>query len=159
VRSYTNGDDTEARSDMSFAALTSGICLANAGLGAVHGLAGTVGAIYDIPHGVACGTLMAVANEITVRELRRVSRVHPSLKKYAVLGRLFSVSKGKDDDYHIDSFISYLHEITDTLDLPRFADYGIGPEDLAVISSTSDVKNNPAELSADIRSEILARRL
>lgn len=159
VRSNTHGDDIEARSDMSFAALTSGICLANAGLGAVHGLAGTVGAIYDIPHGVVCGTLMAVANEMTVRELRRGSRAHPSLKKYAVLGRLFSGSKGKSDDYHIDSFIGYLHGITDRLDLPRLAGYGIGTEDLAVIASKSDVKNNPADLPVGILSEILARRL
>ncbi len=159
VRSYTHGDDIEARSDMSFAALTSGICLTNAGLGAVHGMAGTIGALFDIPHGVVCGTLMAVANEMTVRELRGISRVHPSLKKYAVLGRLFSASKGKDDNYHIDSFIGYLHETTDRLDLPRLAGYGIGTEDLAVISSKSDVKNNPAELPAGILSEILARRL
>jgi len=159
VRSYTHGDDIDARSDMSFAALTSGICLANAGLGAVHGLAGTIGAIYDIPHGVVCGTLMAVANEMTVRELRIISRVHPSLKKYAVLGRIFSGSHGKGDDYNIDSFIGYLHEITDRLDLPRLSGYGIGTEDLAVISAKSDVKNNPAELPLGVLSEILARRL
>ena len=159
VRSYTHGDDIEARSDMSFAALTSGICLANAGLGAVHGLAGTIGAIYDIPHGVVCGTLMAVANEMTVRELRIISRVHPSLKKYAVLGRIFSGSRGKGDDYYIDSFIGFLHEITDRFDLPRLSGYGIGTEDLAAISAKSDVKNNPAELPVGIMSEILARRL
>ncbi len=159
VRSYTHGGDIDARSDMSFATLTSGICLANAGLGAVHGMAGTIGALFDITHGVVCGTLMAVANEMTVRELRRISPVHPSLKKYAVLGRLFSASKGKDDDYHIDSFIGYLHTITDRLDLPGLAGYGIGTGDLAAISSKSDVKNNPAELSAGILSEILARRL
>jgi len=174
IRSYTHGDDIEARSDMSFAALTSGICLANAGLGAVHGLAGTVGAFYDIPHGVVCGTLMAAANEMTVRELRKISRTHPGLKKYAVLGRLFSAGKGesdgyykgesdgykvKGDDFYIDSFIGYLEEITQRLDLPRLGGYGPRTEDLAVIASNSDVKNNPAELSAGIMSEILARRL
>lgn len=159
LRSYTHGDDINARSDMSFAAMTSGICLANAGLGAVHGLAGTIGAMFNIPHGAVCGTLMASANEITVRELRKLSRVDPYLKKYAVLGRLFSGSKGKGDDYHIDSFIGHLHEVTDRLDLPRFSGYGIGTEDLAVISAKSDVKNNPTELPADILSEILARRM
>ncbi|MRR21395.1 iron-containing alcohol dehydrogenase [bacterium] len=159
VRSFTHGDDIDARSDMSFAALTSGICLANAGLGAVHGLAGTIGALYDIPHGVVCGTLMAAANEMTVKELRRISRVHPSLKKYAALGRLFSGSSEKGDDHHIDSFISYLHEITDRLHLPGLAVYGFRTEDLAVVSSKSDVKNNPAELPVAILSEILARRM
>lgn len=159
LRSYTHGDDIDARSDMSFAALTSGICLANAGLGAVHGLAGTIGARYDIPHGIVCGTLMAVANEMTVRELRNFPKVHSSLKKYAVLGRLFSERKRKGDDFYIDSFIAYLHGITESLDLPRLAGYGIGTEDLAIISSNSDVKNNPADLPAGILSEILTRRL
>jgi len=159
LRSYTQGDEIDARSDMSFAALTSGICLANAGLGAVHGLAGTIGALFNIPHGAVCGTLMAVANELTVRELRRTSRLHPALEKYAVLGRLFSGRKGKGADYHIDSFIGYLHEITSRLNLPRLAGYGISTDDLAAISSKSDVKNNPAELPGAILSEILARRL
>lgn len=159
VRSYTQGDDIDARSDMSFAALTSGICLANAGLGAVHGLAGTIGALYDIPHGIVCGTLMAVANELTVRELKKASGVHSSLKKYAMLGRLFSERERKGDDFYIDSFIEYLHGITEGLDLPRLAGYGIGTDDLAEISSKSEVKNNPADLPAGILSEILARRL
>jgi alcohol dehydrogenase class IV len=158
-RSFAHGDDLGARSDMSYAALTSGICLANAGLGAVHGLAGTIGSMYKIPHGAVCGTLMAVANEVTVRELRKISGNHPSLKKYAVLGRLFSEKERKNDEYYIDSFIGCLQEITDELDLPRLAGYGIGVEDLAVISSKSDVKNNPAELPAGILSEILAMRL
>ena len=57
---------------MSFAALTSGICLANAGLGVVHGFASSIGGMYDIPHGLICGTLMASANEINVRELGKM---------------------------------------------------------------------------------------
>ena len=159
IRSYTHGDDREARADMSFAALTSGICLANAGLGGVHGLAGTIGALYNIPHGVVCGTLMAVANEVTVRELRRVSGGHPGLRKYALLGRIFSDTERRDEEYYTDSFIGYLHGITERLDLPRLAGYGIGTEDLALISAKSDVKNNPADLTAGMLSEILARRV
>ncbi len=158
-RSYTHGDDIAARTDMSFAALTSGICLANAGLGIVHGLAGTIGALYNIPHGVVCGTLMATANEITVRELRNISTAHPSLRKYAVLGRLFSESVGKDDDYYVDSFIGCLHGLTNRLNLPLLGSYGPETADLKVISSKSDVKNNPVELSTGVLSEILARRL
>jgi alcohol dehydrogenase class IV len=159
VKSYENGDDIGARTDMSFAALTSGICLANAGLGVVHGLAGTIGALYDIPHGVACGTLMAVANDVSVRELRKISGGHLPLKKYAVLGRIFSDSPDKEDDYYTDHFIAFLHELTDRLNLPHLGDYGIGTGDLELISLQSDVKNNPVDLPAAVRSEILARRL
>ena len=56
---------------MSFAALTSGICLANAGLGVVHGFASSIGGMYEIPHGIICGTLMADSNEMNIRKLRK----------------------------------------------------------------------------------------
>ena len=80
---------------MSFAALTSGICLANAGLGVVHGFASSIGGRYNIPHGVICGTLMAISNEINVRKLRMEQSNPAALKKYAMLGELFLGKKVK----------------------------------------------------------------
>jgi len=159
VRSYTHGDDMDARSDMSFAALTSGICLANAGLGAVHGLAGTIGALYNIPHGVVCGTLMSAANELNVRELRKREGDEAALVKYAVMGRIFADATGKNDSYYVDFFLDYLNALTYRLDLPKLSRYGLGAEDLPEISGQSDVKNNPVSLSAEQLGEILTRRL
>ena len=80
-RCCADGQDIEARTGMSFAALTSGICLANAGLGVVHGFASSVGGMYNIPHGLVCGTLMAKSNEINVRELRKNPGNHDCLKQ------------------------------------------------------------------------------
>ncbi len=158
LRCFTSGENIDARTDMSFAALTSGICLANAGLGAVHGLAGTIGAMFDIPHGVVCGTLMAVANELNVRELRKASPDHPALKKYANLGRIFSETEGKDDDYYIDSLVDLLHWLTEQLKLPRLNKYGIMKDDISEICLQTDTKNNPVKLSAELLEEILNRR-
>lgn len=159
VRSYTNGDDIRARSDMSFAALTSGICLANAGLGAVHGLAGTIGALFKIPHGVVCGTLMSAANEMNVQELRLTGTGEAALIKYAVLGRIFADATGKSDSYYIDFFLDYLRALICILDLPKLSHFGITQDDLPGIASQSDVKNNPVRLSADRMTEILDQRL
>ncbi|MCA1741887.1 MAG: iron-containing alcohol dehydrogenase, partial [Bacteroidales bacterium] len=159
LRSYTHGDDINARSDMAFAALTSGICLANAGLGAVHGLAGTIGAMFNIPHGAVCGTLMAAANQANVRELRRTGDAGPALKKYAALGRIFSDAAGKNDNYYIDFFIDYMTAATYLLGLPELSRYGLKSEDLPMICSQSDVKNNPVSLSAEQLREILSHRL
>jgi len=171
LRSYTNGDDIEARSDMSFAALMSGICLANAGLGAVHGLAGTIGAMFNIPHGVVCGTLMAPANEVNVRELRRLSKsgavtgrysaaiASAALEKYAILGRIFADATGKNDSYYIDFLTDSLSALSYRLGMPKLSRYGLEHDDLAAICSQSDVKNNPVSLSEEQMLEILMNRI
>lgn len=159
LRSYTNGADKDARTDMSFAALTSGICLANAGLGTVHGLAGTIGGLYNIPHGLVCGTLTAVTNEVNVRELRKEPSGAEALVKYAALGKIFIEESGKSEDFYIDGFISYLHELTYALELPGLRKFGLNQNDIRIISSETDNKNNPVRLSPDDLVEIVSRRL
>lgn len=52
-------DNVELREEMATAAYLSGVSLAAAGLGIVHGLAAPIGARFDIPHGVVCGLLLA----------------------------------------------------------------------------------------------------
>ena len=159
IRSYTNGGDIKARSDMSYAALMSGICLANAGLGAVHGLAGTIGALFNIPHGAVCGTLMAPANEVNVRELRKMSKQDQALGKYAILGRIFADATGKSDNYYIDFFIDYLNAVSYRLCMPKLSSFGLIHGDLETISSQSDVKNNPVRLSPAQLAGILEQKL
>ena len=159
VQSCNNGDDIISRTGMSFAALTSGICLANAGLGVVHGFASSIGGMFSIPHGVVCGTLMAPANAITVRELRKIKSNHEVMDKYIRLGKLFIEDEGKQDDYYIDGFIEYLLELSDELQLPRLGKYGIKEEDLEPISRITELKNNPVKLNMEHLIEILRSRL
>jgi alcohol dehydrogenase class IV len=158
-RSYKDGEDIEARTGMSFAALTSGICLANAGLGVVHGFASSIGGLYDIPHGLICGTLMASANEVNVRELRKKSPDQPALKKYALLGELFTDEAGKSESYYTDSFIQFLHKLTDDLNLPGLKKTGLDEKDLDLICMNTEIKNNPVKLNEKDLEEILVSRL
>jgi alcohol dehydrogenase class IV len=156
--SYIDGEDLEARSGMAFAALTSGICLANAGLGVIHGFASSIGGMYNIPHGIICGTLMAISNEVNVRELRKIKQKKTALEKYATLGHIFLDAKNRSDDYYIDGFVNYLHNMTSELCLPVLKNAGVKEKDLELICNATDNKNNPIKLEKDNLMEILKKR-
>jgi alcohol dehydrogenase class IV len=158
VKCVMEGSNAEARTDMAFAALTSGICLANAGLGVIHGFASSLGGMFEIPHGMICGSLMAISNEINVRELRKSSLGQGALKKYAELGRLFLDHMGQTDDYYIDGFISTLHQLTLEFKLPGLKQYGVNDSDLEKICNETFMKNNPVNLSFDNLMEIMINR-
>ncbi len=157
ILSCKDGSNTDARAGMAFAALVSGICLANAGLGVVHGFASSLGASYDIPHGVICGTLMSSANGINVRQLRKQKNVI-SLKKYVVLGKLFLDTERKSDDYYIDGFVEYLYRLSEDIKLPGLKSTGADESDFSAICHETDCKNNPVKLSSDDLLEILQQR-
>ena len=144
---------------MSFASLTSGICLTNAGLGVVHGFASSIGGMFSVPHGVICGTLMAEANAVTIREIRKSNNNPEALKKYACLGRLFLDNEGKTDDFYIDGFIDILRNLTLQMQLPGLNSYGIEEKDIEMICRITELKNNPAKLSQDDLADIIAGRL
>jgi alcohol dehydrogenase class IV len=144
---------------MSFAALTSGVCLANAGLGAVHGFASSIGGMYNIPHGLICGSLMAAANQINVMELRKTAANQIALKKYVLLGQLFLDEKGRSDNFYIDGFIQYLHDITMEIHLDGLKKYGLDEKDIDLICRNTEIKNNPVKLSQDDLKNILLATL
>jgi alcohol dehydrogenase class IV len=158
-RAYNNGDDIQARAGMSFAALASGICLANAGLGVVHGFASSIGGFYELPHGYVCGTLMAVSNEITVKKLRETKSNPAALKKYADLGRIFLGDSGESDDYFISGFIDNLYEMTEKLNLRGLKSAGVKEDSLSEICLSTGCKNNPVDLSQNELLTILRMRL
>lgn len=158
LKAYIDGSDVEARTGISFAALTSGICLTNAGLGIIHGFASSIGAIYDIPHGVICGTMMAVSNAVNVRRLREISADDIALKKYAVLGKIFLGNSDKNDYYYIDGFISYLYDLTEKLHLPGLKELGVEESSFKEICISTENKNNPVKLDINDLTGIISER-
>jgi alcohol dehydrogenase class IV len=157
-----SGEDLSARSDLAYAALCSGIVLANAGLGIVHGLAPNVGSMFAIPHGSVCGTLMAAGNEVTYARLQKEAPQHPQLtgaiNKYRRLGNLFCAGTGSRKDYGAQ-FIDELYRITELFALPKLSEFGATAEHLDLLARGASLKNNPVELSEVEISALLAKRL
>jgi alcohol dehydrogenase class IV len=142
----------DARSAMATAALCSGICLAQAGLGAVHGLASPLGALFPIPHGVACGATLAAATRVNIAALEGREPGNAALERYAALGRLLS---GRDDAAPSDgearaSLVRLLDDWRARLAVPRLSAYGIAVSDIPAIvadSRGSSMKTNPIVLT------------
>ncbi|HEY8240549.1 MAG TPA: iron-containing alcohol dehydrogenase, partial [Kiritimatiellia bacterium] len=77
-----NGANLVAREDMGVASLFSGMALANAGLGAVHGLAAPIGGMFPAPHGAVCAALLAPVMECNVRAIRAGDPGSYALSRY-----------------------------------------------------------------------------
>jgi alcohol dehydrogenase len=63
---YANGANGEARCDMMLASMLAGLAFSNGDCGAVHGMAESIGGVYDTPHGVANAIYLPVLMEYNV---------------------------------------------------------------------------------------------
>ncbi|MCS6787590.1 MAG: iron-containing alcohol dehydrogenase [Thiobacillaceae bacterium] len=159
---YEGTDDAAAcRSRMAYAALLSGITLAQVGLGSVHGLASPLGAFFPIPHGVVCGTLVAAATRVNVAALRERAPDAPALRKYATVGRLLC-GRDLDDAQAIAALQDTLEDWTRRLELPRLAAYGMEVSDIPRVvanSRGSSMQTNPITLTDAEIAAVLSARL
>ncbi|MGR9053641.1 MAG: iron-containing alcohol dehydrogenase [Gammaproteobacteria bacterium] len=152
----------QGRAAMAYAALLSGITLAQVGLGSVHGLASPLGAYFPIPHGEVCGTLVAAATQVNIQALSAREPDNPALGKYARVGRLLCNRNDMDDDSARQALIELLADWSERLQLPRLNGYGIKESDFPLIvanSRGSSMKTNPIALTDAEISAILAQRL
>lgn len=160
---YEGGDQAAAgRSRMAYAALLSGICLAQTGLGSVHGLASPLGAFFPIPHGVVCGTLVGAATRINLTALRERDPDHPSWGKYARAGEILHGHHYPSIEEAHAALLALLDDWTERLALPRLNAYGIQESDFAHVvthSRGSSMKTNPLVLSDAEITQILKERL
>lgn len=160
---YDQGSSAaEGRSRMAYAALLSGITLAQVGLGSVHGLAAPLGAMFPIPHGVACGTLVAAATETNILALSARSPESQALEKYAHAGRLLSGARGAARVEAWQLLVQTLAGWTERLELSRLGAYGVRATDLGAVVANcrgSSMKTNPVVLADDEVLALLRQRL
>jgi alcohol dehydrogenase class IV len=152
---YADGTDLGARADMAMCSLLGGLALANAKLGAVHGLAGVIGGTAAVPHGVACAALLAPVMEANVAALRSGPpgrRAHPALDRYAEAARLITGTPAAS----IEDGLDWIRETIALLAIPRLASFGLrshDADDIAVkAAKSSSMQGNPVTLSqSDLR--------
>ncbi len=156
-----SGDQAAHRANMAYAALLSGLTLAQVGLGSVHGLASPLGAFFPIPHGVVCGTLLAEATRVNLRALRGRASPHPALTRYADVGRLMTGNGLPDTEAHT-ALVELLEDWTRRLGLPRLGTFGVVETDVARIvanSRGSSMKTNPIVLTDEEIAGLVRARL
>lgn len=149
IIAVNSGSDLEARELMAYTSMLSGITLANAGLGTVHGFASSIGGFFNIPHGLICARMMEPVNRLTVDKLRKLDPNHQMLSKYARIGKLFSKDKNTSDAYYIDLLLGLLSQWTKGFGIRGLAEYGVKKSDFDKIISKTGNKNNPVELDND----------
>ena len=153
-RAVADGGDRAARADLALAALYSGIALANAGLGAVHGLAGPIGGLFDAPHGAVCAALLpGVVEKNFLQTLEAGQKLFTDVAKFSELARLIA---GRADATPREA-VEALRSLCARVRIPGLAAYGVRAEHAEELArrsqATSSMKGNPVALS----DEALAR--
>jgi len=152
----------EARSRMAYASLVSGVCLAQTGLGSVHGLASPLGAFFPIAHGVVCGTLVAVATRVNIEGLEARDPRSPALAKYAQVGRLLTGSVAASEAEDRRNLLRILEVWTQRLSLPPLSALGVSATDVPRIvanSRGSSMRTNPIVLTDEEIGRVVTARL
>ena len=151
-----NPQDIKARGELAFAAMLSGTCLANAGLGVVHGIAGPMGGLFEIPHGVACAGLVAKANQVTLAAMERENKTS-AIDKMAKIGRLCTDKKALTSLEYCQILVDTLYRWQRLLHIPTLSNYGLSVNNLEPLIASSSARNNPVNLtSSEIEAIVVA---
>jgi alcohol dehydrogenase class IV len=159
-RAYEEGmADAGVREDLALASLFGGLCLANSGLGAVHGIAAAIGARLAAPHGAVCAAVLAATMEVNLWALSHRAPEHPVLLRMGEVAALLTCQSHANPE----DAIAWLQELTAALSIPGLASYGLDEAEVpAVVTAAqkaSSMRGNPIELTDAEVSEIMTRSL
>jgi lactaldehyde reductase len=139
--------NAEARNGMAVAQYIAGMAFSNVGLGVVHGMAHPLGAIFDIPHGVANALLLP-----TIMEFNAPA----ALPKYVEIAKAMKVYKeGMTQEEAATAAVDAVKALSIKVGIPqRLTDLGIKEEDLPRLAASAftDVctPGNPREVTEEI---------
>jgi len=149
--------DATVREDLAITSLFGGLCLANAGLGAVHGFAAALGARLGAPHGAVCAAVLAQAVEVNLRAVRERAADGPTLPRLSELAVLLTGNPTAQPE----AAIGWLADLTADLQIPGLGTYGLTDaqtgEVVAATQRASSMRGNPIDLTDDELAEVLYR--
>ena len=156
---HRDGADLSAREDMSAAALMSGMALANAKLGAVHGLAGVLGAYTGHHHGAICARLLPLVMETNINHLRTEHPGHPSLDRFAEVARILTGDPAAD----VRDGLTWVQRTCEELKIPPIPSEHLGPSERAQVipaaQRASSMQGNPVRLPDELLLDVLNRAM
>jgi hypothetical protein len=142
-------EDAQARDEIAWVSRCGGLALANAGLGAVHGLAGPLGGLTGASHGAICGALLPhvlIANRATVTDAALAARLDE-------VGRWIAAAFGLAAPALAPAAMR-LADWARSNGLPGLVALGIDAAAVAAAAdaaaTSSSMKANPAPLSAEV---------
>ena len=156
---FENGRNPAAREDMALASLFGGFALANAGLGAAHGLAGPIGGRFAAPHGAVCAALLPHVMEANLRALRDRQPASDKLQRYDQVARLLTGHATAA----ADEGIQWVRKLVQDLQIPPLSHYGLQRDHIVGLAEqaakASSMKANPIALTAGEVADILQHAL
>ncbi len=139
---FEHGLTAERREDLAVASLFGGLCLANSGLGAVHGFAAPLGGRWQAPHGAVCAALLSAVMRANIVALSRRDAQSPVLGRYRELNDLLAA--GGDA-------VAWTAELASALEIPKLGALGIRQEDVPLLVEkakvASSMRGNPIVLT------------
>lgn len=122
--------NAEARNGMAVAQYIAGMAFSNVGLGVVHGMAHPLGAIFDIPHGVANALLLPVIMEFNAPA---------ALSKYVDIAKAMNVYKdGMSREEAAKAAVEAVKALSVKVGIPQhLSELGIKEEDLPRLAASA----------------------
>lgn len=158
-QAYDDGSNLNAREDMSLASLFSGLALANAKLGAVHGLAGPIGGEIPAQHAAICASLLPKVMSTNISALTNRSPGHPALERYAKIAKLLS----GDPAAEADTVVHWVQAFCQHADIQTLSSFGLTESHFSKIIEksfkASSMKGNAIILTEAELRNILQRSL
>lgn len=149
--------DIDARTRMALVSLWGGICLTNARLGAVHGLAGPIGGMTHASHGAICAALLGAVMRVNWAVTQRRGDVDATALRFRTVAGLLTENVSAT----VEDGLDWIDQLTHELEIRPLRQLGVAPNQFGAIAEraarASSMQGNPVALQVEDITAILER--